>query len=324
MKILIIKISSMGDIVHTMPVVADILHACPNAKIDWLCEENFIDLVQQVKGIRHAIPVALRRWRRTLLSSQTWQQMRAFYRRLRAEHYDWIIDAQGLLKTAILSRMAHGTVSGLANRTEGAGYEWPVRFFYHQRHYIEPRTHVVTRSRLLVAKTLNITLLKNLTFGLTPARHIDFSTYQPYIVFVHGSSRANKSWPLISWQALGHDLIAAGYRIVLPWGGIMEKKISTDLAQALGDQAWVPDYLSLAKITDLLAQARAVIGVDTGLSHIAVALQKPTIQIYRFNTAWRTGGLESDQVICLGSINQTVTANEIKAELSKLNVLQLN
>lgn len=320
MKILIVKLSSMGDIVHTMPIVADILHTFPQAQIDWLCEENFVDLLQQVKGIRQIISVALRRWRHTLLSSQTWRQICSFYQQLRAEQYDWIIDTQGLLKSAILSRIAQGTVSGLANRTDGAGYEWPVRFFYHQRHYIEPRTHVITRSRLLVAKALHIPLREELDFGLKP-KPCSLKFPIPYIVFVHASSRKNKSWPLASWITLGEELITLGYHIILPWGSAEEQETSRHLAATLGKQAYVPNHLSLAEVTSLLADAKATIGVDTGLSHIAMALKKPSIQIYRFNTAWRTGSLGKDKTICLGTTEHLVTTHEIKTALTQLGIL---
>lgn len=320
MKILIVKLSSMGDIVHTTPIVADILHSFPQAQIDWLCEENFVDLLQQVKGIRQIISVALRRWRHAPLSCQTWQQIHSFYHHLRADQYDWIIDTQGLLKSAILSRIAQGKVSGLANRTDGAGYEWPVRFFYHKRHYIEPRTHVITRSRLLVAKALHIPLRKELDFGLNPKPcFLKFPI--PYIVFVHASSRKNKSWPLASWIKLGQELITLGYHIVLPWGSAEEQETSRHLAATLGKQAHVPDHLSLPEVISLLADAKATIGVDTGLSHIAMALKKPSIQIYRFNTAWRTGSLGKDKTICLGTSEHLVTTHEITTALTQLGIL---
>lgn len=320
MKILIVKLSSMGDIVHTTPIIADILHTFPQAQIDWVCEESFVDLLRQVKGIRQIIAVAIRRWRHAPLSCQTWRQIRSFYHQLRAEQYDWIIDTQGLLKSAILSRFARGSVSGLANRTDGAGYEWPVRFFYHQRHYIQPRTHVITRSRLLVAKTLNIRLPAALDFGLHP-KPLSLTRPTPYIVLVHASSNRNKSWPLTSWITLGQELITAGYHLILPWGSPEEQQTSQQLAVALGQPAYVPPRLSLSDVTSLLANATATIGVDTGLSHIAMALNKPSIQIYRFNTAWRTGSLGQDNTICLETSEHLVTPDEIKAALTQLGIL---
>ena len=150
-KILIVRVSSLGDVVHNMPVIADIHRRHPEAQIDWLVEESFVGLVQLVSGVRRAIPVSLRRWRKRLFSLENWREISAFRRALAAEKYDLVIDCQGLIKTAWVASMARGPVVGLGNRTDGAGYEWPVRFFYDKRVPIETRTHVVERTRQLVA-----------------------------------------------------------------------------------------------------------------------------------------------------------------------------
>ena len=323
MKILLVKTSSMGDIVHTTPVVADILQAYPHAKIDWLVEENFIDVVKHIRGVHAVLPVAIRRWRQHLLQARTWKEIRLFIKALRQTHYDWVIDAQGLVKSALLASLAHGRVCGLANRTEGASYEWPVRFFYNKRVYIAPRTHVVTRSRLLAAHCLNYTLPAQLNFGFITHGTTTFNalTGKPYIVFAQATSRADKIWPLASWVALGKHLITAGYHIVLPWGNLGEKKISEEIANLLGHSSWVPPHLTLSKIIELLATARAIVGVDTGLSHIAAALAQPTIQLYRFDTAWRTGGLGSEKLINLGGKNHLPTATEVIDALKQVGVL---
>lgn len=312
----------MGDLVHTMPVIADIHRAYPNATIDWVVEEAFVDLVKHVRGVRHVIPVALRRWRHTFLKRNVWQEINACWHALRAERYDWIIDAQGLLKSAILSRCARGRVAGLANRTEGASYEWPVRFFYQRRIYIAPRTHVVPRARLLVAQTLAYPLPDQLEFGLEAANsNITPFIDQPYVVFVHAASRADKAWPIASWVRLGQRFISAGYRIVLPWGSKTEGQISQQLAQILGEPAWVPRRLELGPITSLLAQASAVVGLDTGLTHIAVALDRPTVQLHCRDTAWRAGGLDPSKVINLGDKKHIPEYHEVEAALTKLSIL---
>src|SRR6202012_4666705 len=153
-KILIVRVSSLGDVVHNMPVIADIRRCHPDAQIDWLVEESFAGLVELVPGVRRAIPVSLRRWRKRILSVGNWREIGAFRRALAAEHYDLVIDCQGLIKTAWVASLARGSLVGLGNRTEGAGYEWPVRFFYQRRVPIEPRTHVVERTRQMVAAAL--------------------------------------------------------------------------------------------------------------------------------------------------------------------------
>src|SRR5260363_483437 len=187
----------------------------PDAQIDWLAEEGFTDLVRLVAGVRHVIPFALRRWRKQLFRSQTWREMRALQRTLAAKAYDAVIDCPGLLKTAWIARYARragtGVLSGLANRTEGSGYEWPVRFFYDQRIRIAPHTHVVERSRQLVAAALGfagaVSPSDTIDFGLDTRAAAQalaqsgFSAPAPYAVLLHASSRPDKQWPESDWIA---------------------------------------------------------------------------------------------------------------------------
>ncbi len=211
-KILIVRVSSLGDVVHNMPVIADIRRRHPDAQIDWLVEEGFADLVRLVDGVRDVLPFSLRRWRKRLSASQTWREIRAFRRRLAEERYDLVIDCQGLIKTAWVASWARGPLVGLGNRTDGAGYEWPVRFFYDRRVPIAPRTHVVERSRQLVAAALGDPTPapgEPIDFGLDThgaARALaalDLNLPVPYVVFVHATSRADKQWPDEAWTGLG-------------------------------------------------------------------------------------------------------------------------
>ena len=309
-KILIVKVSSLGDVVHTTPVVADILAHEPDAQIDWLVEDGFIELVRIVHGVRRAIPYSLRRWRKGLMSAETWRDIRRFRAELVAERYDVVIDFQGLIKTAWTASWAHGPVTGLANRTDGAGFEWPVRFFYDRRVPIEPRTHVVDRSRQLAAAALGYAppapLSHDIDFGLDPnAAATALSGYDlnlplPYVVFAHATSRADKQWPIEHWIKLGEALVRHGASLVLPWGSDAERETSERIAKVFGAAALVPSRLSLPAVTGLLAGAAAVVGVDTGVIHIAAALKVPTVELYNFETSWRTGGFWSPQVVNLG------------------------
>jgi heptosyltransferase-1 len=309
-KILIVKVSSLGDVVHATPVVADILAHAPGSQIDWLVEEGFIDLVRTVKGVRRAIPYSLRRWRKGLLKASTWAEIRQFRRELVAEKYDTVIDFQGLIKTAWTASWAQGPVTGLANRTDGAGFEWPVRFFYDRRVPIEPRTHVVDRSRQLAAAALGyappLPLSADIDFGFdegaAAAALADYGLNLPvpYVVFAHATSRADKQWPDANWSALGQALVRRGASLVLPWGNEAERETSERLAREFGGAAFVPPRLSLPAVTGLLGGAAAVVGVDTGVIHIAAALSRPTVELYNFETSWRTGGYWSPQVVNLG------------------------
>ncbi len=291
MKILIVKLSSLGDVVHAMPAVQDIRAALPQARIDWVVEKAFAPLVQRCDGVQAVIGCELRRWRKSPFGSQTRQEWRVFRDELRSEAYDAVIDLQGLTKSALVAHAARMAESGkrfaLANQTEGSGYEAPTRWIADVAIRIEPRVHAVARSRELCARALGYELPSTLRFGLGAGRN----GTERCIAFVHGTSRDDKCWPEAHWLELGRRLIAQGYTLGLPHGSEPERQRSERLAVELGPQAQVWPRLDLGQLTDRLAECAGVIGVDSGLSHIAVALDLPHVQIYNFDTAWRTGPL---------------------------------
>ena len=329
-KILIVRVSSLGDVVHNMPAIADIRRRHPDAQIDWLVEESFLGLVELVTGVHRAIPVSLRRWRKRLLSFDNWREIGQFRRALAAGHYDLVIDCQGLIKTAWVSSMARGRLVGLGNRTDGAGYEWPVRFFYDRRVRIEPRTHVVERTRQLVAAAFGDPAPQPtdpIDFGLDTGKaalalsQASLNLPLPYVVFVHATSRADKQWPDAAWIELGQSLIRRGASIVLPWGSEAERATSERLAKEFGAAAIVPPQLLLPAVVGLIDGAAATVGVDTGLVHIAAALKRPTVELYNFATAWRTGGYWSPNVVNLGTAGRPATLQEVKAALAGFGLL---
>jgi heptosyltransferase-1 len=290
--ILIVKLSSLGDVVHTLPAVQDVLARVPGARVDWVVEKGFAPLVQRCEGIRAVIPCELRKWSRSPLSAATRHEWRTFRRDLRETRYDAIVDLQGLTKSALVAKTARTSDAGkrfaLANQTEGSGYEAPTRWVADVAVPVEPRIDAVTRSRKLCAAAFGYELPTRLHFGLR-ATPQDPSPGRPCIAFVHGTSRDDKCWPQDSWIALGRRLAAQGFSIGLPHGSDAELQRSRAMAQAIGNAAQVWPRLDLAALTDRLAGCAGVIGVDSGLSHIAVALDLPHVQVYNFDTAWRTG-----------------------------------
>ena len=329
-KILIVRVSSLGDVVHNMPAVADIRRRYPGAEIDWLVEESFADLVRLVAGVRRAIPFSLRRWRKAPLAAATWREIRALRRALAAEQYDLVIDCQGLIKTAWVASWARGPLVGLGNRTDGAGYEWPVRFFYDRLVPIAPRTHVVERTRELVAAALALpapTPADDIDFGLDTSRaalalsELGLNLPIPYAVFVHATSRADKQWPEAHWLELGRALVSRGMSLVLPWGNDAERQTSERLAKEFSAAAIVPPRLSLPAVVGLLDAAAVTVGVDTGLVHIAAALERPTIELYNFPTAWRTGGYWSPKVVNLGEGGPPPSLQQVKSALAGFGLI---
>ena len=309
MRILIVKLSSLGDVVHAMPAVQDIALAFPEAEIDWVVERGFAPLVRRCDGVDRVIECELRRWRKTPWASATRTAWRAFKLDLQAQSYDAVIDLQGLTKSALVAWLARltprGRRYGLANQTEGSSFEAPARWVAHVAVTLPPHSHAVTRSRALCAQSLAYFPTSSMSFGLLA--HVEYGqdainkeainkeaingvSSRGQVALVHGTSRADKEWPVAHWQALGQRLNAAGYTVVLPHGSAAEEATAREIAAAVG-QATVWPRLGLDALTDALASCAGVIGVDSGLSHMAVALDLPHVQIYNFDTAWRTGPL---------------------------------
>lgn len=301
MRILFVKLSSLGDVVHAMPALQDVRSALPRAQVDWVVEGAFAPLVRRCEGVGRVIASELRRWRKSPLSAQTRAEWRSFRDELRRDPYDAVIDLQGLTKSALVARVARLAPGGrryaLANRTEGSSYEALTRWVAHIALRIEPHVHAVQRSRQLCASALGYPLPASLRYGLQPqdARSCGTAVHAPgdTVVLVHGSSRDDKCWPESHWNALGGRLIAQGLSIALPHGSDEERDRSERLARELGPQAEVWPHTDLGTLTDRLARSAGVVGVDSGLSHIASALDRPHVQIYNFDTAWRTGPLPS-------------------------------
>ena len=302
-KILLVKLSSLGDVVHALPVVQDILAALPGAQIDWVVEKSFAPVLALHPGVQRIIPCEIRRWRTAPLSAVTRQQWNAFKADLRQTEYDAVIDLQGLTKSAVVARLARLAPGGkryaLGNQTDGSGYEAPTRWVADVAIHLQPHIHAVQRSRELAARALGYAFAPSPDYGLKrpPAQagrtHSATEKIANRVAFVHGTSRADKEWPLAHWTALGHRLNAAGYQIALPHGNEKEQLKSQAIARSLNDcasgQAVVWPILPLDALTRELAQCAGVIGVDSGVSHIAVALDLPHVQLYNFDTAWRTG-----------------------------------
>ncbi len=300
MKILLVKLSSLGDVVHALPVVQDIHAALPEAQVDWVVEKSFAPLLALCPGVHRVIPCEIRRWRQSFWTSATRAEWRHFRHDLRRTRYDAVIDLQGLTKSALVARLAALAPSGkryaLANQTEGSGYEAPTRWVADVAIDMAPHIHAVQRSRELAAGALGYSLQGAANFGLKPIRTalITADASRPTAVLVHGTSRTDKEWPLAHWVQLAGRLIADGFAVALAHGN--QRELAT--SQAIHDgihqgmkQAPVVVWplLALDALSAQLARSSGVIGVDSGVSHIAVALDLPHVQIYNFDTAWRTG-----------------------------------
>ena len=304
LKVLIVKLSSLGDVVHAMPAVQDLRKALPGVHVDWAVESAFAPLVARCEGVGQVITCDLRRWRKAPFSARTRQEWRAFKAALQSTAYDAVIDLQGLTKSALVSWLARTTPQGrrfgLANQTDGSSFEAPARWVADVAIALEPHVHAVQRSRLLCAAALGYAVPESVRFGLAPGNLAaqapvpaglavnSFAPRTPCVALVHGTSRADKQWPVASWVELGQRLNHSGFAVALAHGNAAEKATSEAIAAQLVD-AWVWPSMGLDALTDTMAHCAGVVGVDSGLSHIAVALGLPHVQIYNFDTAWRTG-----------------------------------
>ena len=217
-RILIVKVSSLGDVVHNMPLVHDLRARWPEAEIDWVVEEGYVDLVKLLPEVRRVIPFALRRWRKRFWQSDTWAEVGALRAAIRDQAYDAVLETQGLLKTAIVARTAAraagAPVIGLGNATQGSGYEPAARLFYTAPVRVPRQTHSVRRSRLLGAALTGVAPPEPPRFFGAPAHtlHVDDPLWAGlparYAVCFHATAGAKKRWPVSSWHALGQKLHA--------------------------------------------------------------------------------------------------------------------
>jgi heptosyltransferase-1 len=275
-NILLIKTSSLGDVVHNLPVVSDIRARFPRARIDWVVEEAYCDVVGMHPGVHRAIPVALRRWREDVLKLAHWRELGQFRHALAGMRYDCVIDTQGLIKSALLARAASGTHHGYA----GASAREPLAAkFYDVKHVVQRDLHAVVRNRRLAALALGYEVPAVLDYGIAAPVAAPPLAPEPYCVLLHATSGADKLWPEPAWERLGVELARQGYALMLPWGDAGERARSERIARALPG-AVVPPGLDIRGMAGLLAGAQAVVGVDTGLTHLAAALGRPVVALY--------------------------------------------
>nr|WP_315127963.1 lipopolysaccharide heptosyltransferase I [uncultured Polynucleobacter sp.] len=334
-KVLLVKLSSLGDILHNLPIVWDLRARLPEAQIDWVVEEAYVHLLTPLlsrdgfKGIDRIIPFGLRRWKKNLFTLATWKKFFAFRKTLQATTYDVLIETQGLLKSAIVCSLAKrssgAVVAGLANATEFSGYEPLARSFYNQSVQVPTQCHAVDRSRWVMCSALDWTLLdrsdapqfysKEFVASIPKATVEDLKT--PYILCFHSTAREAKRWSNEGWVTLGRDLSARGYQLVFPWGNATEKAVSQSLAAQIPGSL-VPRAFSIEDAFSVIAGAALTVGVDTGLTHLAAVLDKPTIEIYCDSPRWKTEGYWSSRICNLGDMQSPPSAQEVLEASLKL------
>jgi heptosyltransferase-1 len=312
MRILLVKTSSLGDVIHNLPVVSDIKRHFPEATVDWCVEENFAAIPRLHGGVAEIIPVAVRRWRKALRKGETWREIRGFRKALKARSYDAVIDTQGLLKSALIARQAHGPLAGYA--ADSVREPLAARF-YDRCFKVSTTAHAVVRNRLLAAAALGYVADGEPDYGVAVAPgDFDWLPTKPYVVFLTATSRDDKLWPEAHWLALGQRLHDLGYSAVLPGGSAVERERAARLAAGISDAVAAPP-LTVPQLAALLAGGRAAVGVDTGLTHLAVALKIPTVALYTATDPGLTGVLGSGFYRNLGGKAQLPSPDDVLTEL---------
>jgi heptosyltransferase I len=320
-RILLVKTSSLGDVIHNLPVVNDILQQHPSAHIDWVVEEGFADIPKLHSSVNQVFTIAIRHWRKALFHQKTWHEIIEFKHLISAQPYDYIIDTQGLIKSALVSRFAKGEKYGY---DQASAREKLASLFYNHQHYVARNQHAVVRNRELVAKVFGYQKpLDRPDYGISKSiPKADIKLPQQFMIGLHGTSKDSKLWPIENWINLAKQLEKNHLQLVLPWANDAEYQRAIEIANKQHNIFILPK-LTIARIASVISEAQAAIGVDTGLSHLAAAIEIPTVAIYTDTNPARTGVMASmsGQAINLGGIKTTPSVSSVVSALNSIKPL---
>ncbi len=310
-RILFVKLSSLGDVVHHFPAVTDVRRCWPDAHVAWAVESAYENLVRLHPAVAEAIPVNLRSLRRAWYRGSEWSAFGASRRAIRSGPWDYVVDSQGLLKSAVVAASAHGARFGL---DRASARERIAARFYDVRIPVARGMHAVERNRRLVAQVFGHDVDGPADYGLAqPPMPPAWAPATPYIVMLHAASHRMKMWPEAYWVELGQRLAERGYTSVLPSGTTAERSAARRIALDVPGSLAAPPA-DLEEMAALLAHAWAVVGLDTGLTHLAVALGRPTVGIY-CSTETRLTGLHGAQAVSLGGPGKPPSVREVAEAL---------
>jgi heptosyltransferase-1 len=306
--VLFVKTSSLGDVIHHMPALTEARANRPALRFAWVVEEAFAPLVRLHPAVDEVIPVASRRWRRSFPGASTWREIGEFRRTLRVRHYDAIVDTQGLIRSALIARAARGRRHGY---DAGSIREPLASLLYNVRHSVARNQHAIARNRALTGLALGYSPEGPPDYGLDRAK-LSPPAPNRYAVLLHATAERRKEWPVENWIAFGQSLRARNIRLVLPWGNAREHERSRAIAAALPD-AEVPDLQPLDAVARLIAGASLVVGVDTGLLHLAGALGVPLVAIFIGSEPGLTGPMGQGSIIVVGGNGEMPSASAVIA-----------
>lgn len=310
--VLLVRMSSLGDIVHTFPAVTDLLRARPGTELHWVVEEEYVDLARMHPGVARVIPVALRRWRRFGVGA--WSEFRRFRTALRATDYAAVIDSQGLLKSVLVARQAHGPSYGFDRHT---AREALAGLFYAHTVGFPASVHKITRYRGLMAAAHGYTPGAAIDYGLTAPPAPAWAPAGDYCVLLHSTARAAKLWSEAAWISVARALEAGGVSSVLPFGSADEEARAHRIAAAV-PLACVAPRMGFVEAAGLLAQARAVVGLDTGFTHLAAAFNTPVVGVFCDSEPVDAHPVGMGPTAYCGAIGAPPAVDEVLAALTRV------
>ncbi|MFT3858128.1 MAG: lipopolysaccharide heptosyltransferase I [Aquabacterium sp.] len=312
MRVLVVKTSSMGDVVHALPAISDMAAAIPGIQIDWVVEKGFSAIPAQHHAVRRVIPLQWRKWRKSLRAPETRLAIRTWRQAMAQEQYDLVIDLQGLIKSAFFACFAHGPRGGYDRHS----IREPLAALFYQRRVAVPRDmHAVDRCRRLCAGLLGYPLPTTPPdFGLVGQRDAWTPGPGSFAVLIPCASRPEKLWPLADWVAVGEHFRQQGLHVAVMWGSPQEQTLAQQIAERIDGAT--PPFLTVAQVCNTLAQAHVVVGLDTGMSHIAAAHGRPTVGIYCDHEPGLAGLTGSGPVRSLGGKGQVPTRSDVLAAIT--------
>jgi heptosyltransferase-1 len=312
-RVLLIKTSSLGDVIHCLPAVSDMARSTPDLTLDWVIEAQLSEIAQLHPAVTRIVPVRLRQWRRRPLAGETWRAFADFRRAVAERPYDRIIDAQGLIRSALLARLAAGPHCGYDARSVR---EPPASLFYDRRFPVSVTLHAAERMRRLAAQAMGYEIPAEVDYGLRiEGERPAWLPTSDYLVGLHATARPDKAWEEARWVELARRADKAGLSVVLPWGDEHERARSERIAAAAG-AGLAPPKLGFADLASLLAGAAAVAGVDTGLTHLASAVGAPVVAIYAASWADFNGVIGPGYVANLGGPGAAPSVDEVWAKIA--------
>ena len=321
LKILIVRLSSLGDIIHTYPMIYDIKQNFPHCELDWLVDESFYDLVKINPLVDNVIPIALRKWKKNIaiLDFISW-----FKTRKTNKKYDYIIDTQGLIKSSLLSKCFSGKIYGYAKDSIKEKF---ASYFYDYQYSVGLNHLAINKARLLASKIFAYDInLSICNFGINDIHlnQLEFIKTNKYIIFFHATSKSSKKYPSELWAELAKYLInTAGYDIILPYGSSIEYEDAIMIKKLVNsDKIIIPERMNYYQLASLIKHASFVFGVDTGLLHLSNALNKKLIAIYVDTNPAKTGIFESNIAKNIGGINDIPNVIQLVQLFENLLIIQ--